>query len=37
MWTEWIKGTDEGYENGEQTARALLANIDLPLVYRAHT
>jgi hypothetical protein len=36
MWTEWDKGTDEGYEKSEQTARALLAYADLPLLYRVH-
>jgi hypothetical protein len=34
MWTEWDKGTEEGYEKSEQTARALLAHADLPLLYR---
>ena len=35
MWIEWRKETDEGYEKGEQIARTLLADIDLPLMYRA--
>jgi hypothetical protein len=35
MWFEWRKETDEGYEKGEQIARTLLADINLPLMYRA--